>query len=60
VSATDVSTTNASGQVGSSGQVPATGSSTGPILVWGLVLLVAGRMVLLSGRRIKVLPPETR
>ncbi|MDO8362475.1 MAG: hypothetical protein Q7V88_06225 [Actinomycetota bacterium] len=42
------------------GSLSATGSSPLPLLVWGVLLLVFGRMVILLGRPLRVLPPEQR
>ena len=46
--------------VGSSGQVPVTGTNPAVVAMWALLVLVMGRMALLSGRRVKVLPPRAR
>ena len=45
-------------RVGSSGggQLAATGSSPLPIILWGVLLLVFGRMAILLGRPLRVLP----
>ena len=40
---------------GSIGSIPATGSSTTSIIVWGILLLVFGRMAILFGRKPKVI-----
>ena len=40
---------------GSAGTIPTTGSSTTSLIVWGLLLLVFGRMAILLGRKPKVL-----
>ena len=39
----------------STGTIPATGSSTTSIIVWGMLLLVFGRMAILLGRKPKVI-----
>jgi hypothetical protein len=39
----------------STGTIPATGSSTTSIVVWGILLLVFGRMAILFGRKPKVI-----
>ena len=39
----------------SSGTIPATGSSTTAVVVWGILLLVFGRMALLLGRKPRVI-----
>jgi hypothetical protein len=39
----------------STGTIPATGSSTTSIIVWGVLLLVFGRMAILLGRKPKVI-----
>jgi hypothetical protein len=39
----------------STGTIPATGSSTTSLIVWGVLLLVFGRMVILLGRKPKTL-----
>jgi hypothetical protein len=44
-----------SGTSGSTGTIPATGSSTTSVIVWGVLLLVFGRIVILLGRKPKVL-----
>jgi len=41
---------------GSTGTIPSTGSSTTALIVWGVLLLVFGRMVILLGRKPKVRP----
>ncbi|MSV79184.1 MAG: hypothetical protein F2868_00810 [Actinobacteria bacterium] len=46
--------------VDSSGQVPVTGTNPAVVAMWALLVLVMGRMALLSGRRVKVLPPRAR
>ena len=40
---------------GSTGSIPATGSSTTSVIVWGILLLVFGRMAILFGRKPKVI-----
>lgn len=40
--------------------IVATGSSPIPIVVWAILLLVFGRMALLLGRPLRVLPPKSR
>ena len=40
--------------------IVATGSSPIPIVIWALLLLVFGRMALLFGRPMRVLPPKSR
>ena len=49
-----------SGSRSGGGTLAVTGSSPIPILVWGVLLLVFGRMSVLLGRRVKVLPPTSR
>jgi hypothetical protein len=53
-----------SGGVGSSGptagNIPVTGSSSIPIVVWAMLLLVFGRMTILFARPVRVLPPVRR
>jgi hypothetical protein len=56
VGVTTVTTT----AVDSSGQVPTTGTNSAVIAMWALLALIMGRMALLSGRRVKVLPPRAR
>lgn len=41
---------------GSTGTIPATGSSTTSVIVWGVLLLLFGRMAILLGRKTKVRP----
>ena len=41
---------------GSTGTIPSTGSSTTALMVWGVLLLVFGRMAILLGRKPKVRP----
>ena len=43
------------GSSGSNGTLPSTGSSTTSVIVWGVLLLVFGRMAILLGRKPKVL-----
>lgn len=43
-----------------SGSIVSTGSSPTPIIIWAILLVVLGRMALLLGRRVRVLPPESR
>lgn len=40
--------------------IAAAGSSPTPIIVWAVLLLVFGRMALLFGRPLRVLPPKSR
>lgn len=49
------STTIASTGGSSTGTIPTTGSSTTSIIVWGVLLLVFGRMAILIGRKPKVI-----
>lgn len=48
--------TGGSPTFGSTGTIPATGSSTTAVIVWGVLLLVFGRMAILLGRKPKVRP----
>ena len=57
---TTVAVITATTTVDSGGQVPSTGTNTAVIAMWALLVLVMGRMALLSGRRVKVLPPRAR
>lgn len=49
-----------SGSGGGSRTIVAAGSSPIPVVVWGVLLLVFGRMALLLGRPLRVLPPKPR
>lgn len=52
-------TTVRSGSAGSTtGRIPTTGSSPLPIALWAILLLMFGRMAILVGRPLKVLPPH--
>ena len=53
---TTLASTGGSSSGGSNGLIPATGSSTTSIIVWGILLLVFGRMAILLGRKPKVIP----
>lgn len=50
--------TPTAGSSASGSGVPVTGSSPWTIAGWAVIVLALGRMVLLAGRRIKVLPPR--
>jgi len=52
-----VTTTTATGY-GSGSSLPSAGSSTTRVVILSLMTLVLGRMVLLSARRVRVLPPR--
>ena len=52
---TTVSSTGGIPSGGSTGSIPATGSSTTSVIVWGILLLVFGRMAILFGRKPKVI-----
>ena len=52
---TTVASTGGSPSGGSTGSIPSTGSSTTSIIVWGILLLVFGRMTILFGRKPKVI-----
>jgi len=49
-----------SGSGGFNGSIVNTGSSPLPIIIWAVLLLVFGRMALLFGRPLRVLPPKSR
>jgi hypothetical protein len=40
----------------SNGAIPTTGWSSLPIVIWAMLLLVCGRMAILLGRPLRVLP----
>ena len=56
VTSTSVTSSGGSPSGTSTGTIPATGSSTTSIIVWGILLLVFGRMAILFGRKPKVIP----
>jgi hypothetical protein len=56
VTTTTVKASSGSPSGTSTGTIPATGSSTTSIIVWGILLLVFGRMAILFGRKPKVIP----
>ncbi len=55
VTSTTLASTGGNPLGGSTGSIPATGSSTTSIIVWGVLLLVFGRMAILFGRKPKVI-----
>ena len=55
VTSTTLASTGGNPLGGSTGSIPATGSSTTSIIVWGALLLVFGRMAILFGRKPKVI-----
>lgn len=55
VTSTTVSSSGGSPSGTSTGTIPATGSSTTSIIVWGILLLVFGRMAILFGRKPRVI-----
>jgi hypothetical protein len=58
VTTTTVRSSGGSPSGTSTGTIPATGSSTTSIIVWGILLLVFGRMAILFGRKPKVISAD--
>lgn len=56
----NVASGGGTGNYGGGSNIVSTGSSPTPLIIWGLLLLVFGRMALLLARPLRVLPPESR
>jgi hypothetical protein len=56
---TSVASAGPTTTLGGGGSLPATGSSPTPTVVWGILLLVFGRMAMLLAKPVRVLPPKS-
>jgi hypothetical protein len=56
---TSVASAGPTTTLGGGGSLPATGSSPTPTVMWGILLLVFGRMAMLLAKPVRVLPPKS-
>ena len=59
VTTTSVASGGPTTTLGGGGSLPNTGSSPTPTVVWGILLLVFGRMAMLLAKPVRVLPPKS-